>query len=165
MTIEGFCNAVTKPKKYSGENANLAVSLRVAYNFVGEGAERGSTEEFTEFYELSLFGNRAESVLKHVDSGDKLYIKGSVIPKAYKTKDGDIRISNTLNASVITPTFDSKERRGRNSNGSQGKQDEYTNRPSQRVSNDDSYSNDDSSDDYGYDDGYGDDVYANDLLK
>lgn len=116
QTTSGIVRAVSEPRKFSGEGKQTAVSVNVAFNFTGKGAD-GDMEQFSEFYTLKAFSKTADYILSSISKGDKLYIKGSIQPHAYR-KDGEVRITREIVPTIVAPTFDSKERRG-NSGGNQ----------------------------------------------
>lgn len=135
MTIDGVCRATTQPRKYSGEGKKTAVSFSVAYSFKGFNEDR-KLEDFSEFYQVQVFGYVADLILESVSKGDKLYLSGKVIPTQFKGKNGDIRIQNTVNPDVICPTFDSKLRKGNSGGGYQNNNNGYQNNRSQGKYND-----------------------------
>lgn len=116
MTVSGVCRVATEPRKYSGEGKNTAVSLSVVFSFRGQSAQ-GGMQDFSEFYNVQVFGYVADRVLENVSKGDKLIIEGKVIPSSYfSNKTGKEEMQRVIQPTIIAPTLDSKERKGNSGN-------------------------------------------------
>jgi len=73
----------------------------------------GWVDEGTDWYRISVFGDRAERAAEQLRKGNKVFVEGRFKTREFEGKDGDKRLS----LDVISDNVISLERRGRDDDG------------------------------------------------
>jgi len=73
----------------------------------------GWVDEGTDWYRISVFGDRAERVAEQLRKGNKVFVEGRFKTREFEGKDGEKRLS----LDVISDNVISLERRGRDDDG------------------------------------------------
>lgn len=61
----------------------------------------GEFQDVTTWFNVSLWGNRAETVNQYLSKGKLVYIEGRLTQREYQDKDGNTRTSLDVNASEL----------------------------------------------------------------
>ena len=73
----------------------------------------GWVDEGTDWYRISVFGDRAERAAEQLRKGNKVFVEGRFKTREFEGKDGEKRLS----LDVISDNVISLERRGRDEDG------------------------------------------------
>jgi len=73
----------------------------------------GWVDEGTDWYRISVFGDRAERAAEQLRKGNKVFVEGRFKTREFEGKDGEKRLS----LDVISDNVISLERRGRDDDG------------------------------------------------
>ena len=73
----------------------------------------GWVDEGTDWYRISVFGDRAERAAEQLRKGNKVFVEGRFKTREFEGKDGEKRLS----LDVISENVISLERRGRDDDG------------------------------------------------
>jgi len=73
----------------------------------------GWVDEGTDWYRISVFGDRAERAAEQLRKGNKVFVEGRFKTREFEGKDGEKRLS----LDVISDNVISHERRGRDDDG------------------------------------------------
>ncbi len=76
----------------------------------------GWVDEGTDWYRISVFGDRAERAAEQLRKGNKVFVEGRFKTREFEGKDGEKRLS----LDVISDNVISLERRGRDEDGGGG---------------------------------------------
>ena len=76
----------------------------------------GWVDEGTDWYRISVFGDRAERAAEQLRKGNKVFVEGRFKTREFEGKDGEKRLS----LDVISDNVISLERRGRDDDGGGG---------------------------------------------
>lgn len=93
VTLIGFCGKDAKVARTKSDQAVMNVSLAVTEKWVDANKER---KERTEWFQLCMFGKRAEAVAEYVTKGKQLYVEGRLQTRKYDDKDGVTRYSTEV---------------------------------------------------------------------
>lgn len=61
----------------------------------------GDFQDVTTWFNVSLWGNRAETVNQYLSKGKLVYLEGRLTQREYQDKDGNTKISLDVNASEL----------------------------------------------------------------
>jgi len=61
----------------------------------------GEFQDVTTWFNVSLWGNRAETVTPYLSKGKLVYIEGRLTQREYQDRDGNTRISIDVNATEL----------------------------------------------------------------
>ena len=78
------------PELREGATGTSVLSLSVAVNDRRRNAESGEWEDVPNYVDVTMFGNRAAAIAKHVAKGDKLAIEGKLRWQSWE-RDGQKR--------------------------------------------------------------------------
>ena len=83
-------NITRDPELREGATGTSVLSLSVAVNDRRRNAESGEWEDVPNYVDVTMFGNRAAAIAKHVGKGDKLAIEGKLRWQSWE-RDGQKR--------------------------------------------------------------------------
>ena len=92
--MSGYCKTIVSGK--------LAKDPEMQYTANGEPVTRltipvdrrvGEGEYQTDWYSVSFWGDRAESVNQHLRKGSVVVIEGVLVPRPWETQDGEMRFN------------------------------------------------------------------------
>ena len=97
-------------------NGKPVTQFSVAVSHSKPDGQGGWVDEGTDWYRVSVFGDRAERAAEQLRKGNKVFVEGRFKTREFEAKDGEKRLS----LDVISDNVISMERRGREDDGGGG---------------------------------------------
>jgi len=94
-------------------NGKPVTQFSVAVSHSKPDGQGGWVDEGTDWYRVSVFGDRAERAAEQLRKGNKVFVEGRFKTREFEGKDGEKRTS----LDVISDNVISLERRGRDDDG------------------------------------------------
>jgi single-strand DNA-binding protein len=94
-------------------NGKPVTQFSVAVSHSRPDGQGGWNDDGTDWYRVSVFGDRAERVAEQLRKGNKVFVEGRFKTREFEGKDGEKRTS----LDVISDNVISLERRGRDEDG------------------------------------------------
>ena len=113
-------NLTRDPQMRTTQGGMAILSMGIAVNDRRKNQQTGEWEDVPQYFELTMFGKRAEAVSKYLSKGTKVAVQGKLHYSSWNTEDGQKR-------SKVDVTVDELEFMSRRDEGQQqGWQDSYS---------------------------------------
>ncbi len=94
-------------------------SFSVCANERRTGSDGQKTEKQL-WFKANVFGNSAEAVAQHLKKGDPVYLEGRINPELWKGRDGETRLTMSINTSDVQFLAGMKRNRAGEAGGEAG---------------------------------------------
>lgn len=111
VTLAG--NLTRDPQMRTTQGGMPILSMGIAVNDRRKNQQTGEWEDVPQFFDLTMFGKRAEAVSKYLSKGMKIAVQGKLHYSSWETQDGQKR-------SKVDVTVDELEFMSRNDGQQQG---------------------------------------------
>lgn len=112
-------NLTRDPQMRTTQGGMAILSMGIAVNDRRKNQQTGEWEDVPQYFELTMFGKRAEAVSKYLSKGTKVAVQGKLHYSSWETQDGQKR-------SKVDVTVDELEFMSRGDGQRQGGQDSYS---------------------------------------
>ena len=105
-------NLTRDPQMRTTQGGMAILSMGIAVNDRRKNQQTGEWEDIPQYFELTMFGKRAEAVSKYLSKGTKVAVQGKLLYSSWETQDGQKR-------SKVDVTVDELEFMSRRDEGQQ----------------------------------------------